>query len=257
MGDERRRLGAGSGATGRGAYRSPAEEVQQRPLEQPVDALAAGVDDAGLPQDRQERRRASHGLLGGLDGGSQDRLDVVRLLGGDDGGLGRLADDGQDRAFDRLRDGAVGRLRAARQGVGEIQAVEPGLAGEPLGHPAEDLAGDYARVAAGAHKRPESDRRGDTLNRDLRNTLGLVERGLDCRVHVRAGVAVRHGVDVEAVDLLDVGLEVGDGRPECVEEPLAVAGPADHQATSVPLAARSSLRTPEWATAAAGRSPGW
>ena len=48
--------------------------------------------------------------------------------------LGRLADDGQDRALDRLRDGAVGRLRAPRQRVGEVEAVEPRLAGERLGH---------------------------------------------------------------------------------------------------------------------------
>ena len=40
----------------------------------------------------------------------------------------RLADDRQDRALDRLGDRAVGGLRALRQRVGEVQAVEPRLA---------------------------------------------------------------------------------------------------------------------------------
>ena len=96
------------------------------------------------------------------------------------------------------------------------------------------------------------------LDRDVRDGLRLVERGLHGRVHVRAGVAVGNRVDVEAVDLVDVGLEVGDGRPERVEQAGAVAGAAGHQATSVPLAARSSVADAGSARpAAAGRSPGW
>ena len=245
VGDQRRRLGSRPRPAGRGSGRGPPEEMKQRALEQPVDALAARVDDAGLAQDREQGRRPRDRLLGRLDGRAQDGLDVVGPLRGDDRRLGRFADDRQDRALDRLRDRAVGRLRAPRERVGEIEAVEPGLAGEPLGHAAEDLARDHAGVAAGPHQRAEGDRRRDALDRHLRDGFGLVERGLDRRVHVRAGIAVRHRVDVEAVDLLDVGLEVGDRRPERVEKTLAVAGPADHQATSVPLAARSSLRTPD------------
>ena len=47
------------------------------------------------------------------------------------------------------------------------------------------------------------------------------------------------GIHVEAVDLVDVRLEVGDGGPEGLEQPGPVAGPPGHQATSVPLSARS------------------
>src|SRR6185503_8780154 len=70
--------------------------------------------------------------------------------------------------------------------------------------------------------------------------LRLVERRADRREHVRAGVAVRDGKHIQRVDLVDVRLEVRDGAPDRVEEagPRAV-GPR-HQATSVPLAARSS-----------------
>ena len=138
--------------------------------------------------------------------------------------VGRLADDRQDRALDRLGDRAVGRPRALRQRVGEVEAVEPALAAEALGHAPEDLAGDDARVAAGAHQRPEADRGRDPLGRLAGGRLGLVERGPDRGEHVRAGVAVGDRVDVEAVDLVDVGLEVGDGRPERLEQPGAVAG---------------------------------
>ena len=97
-------------------------------------------------------------------------------------------------------------------------------------------------VAARAHQRPEADRRGDPLGRLAGDALGLVERGPDGREHVRPGVAVGDRVDVEAVDLVDVGLEVGDRGPEGLEQPGAVAGPPGHQATSVPLSARSRGR---------------
>ena len=48
-----------------------------------------------------------------------------------------------------------------------------------------------------------------------------------------------HREHVERVDLVDVRLEAGDRAPERREEPGAVARPAGHQATSVPLPARS------------------
>ena len=222
-----------------GAGRRLADEVQQRALEQAVQPLPARIDDAGLAQDGQQARRPGDRLLGRVERGGQDRLDVVVALGGDDRGVGRFADDRQDRPLDRLGDRAVGRLRPLRQRVREVEAVEPALAAEPLGHAAEDLAGDDPGVAAGAHQRPEADRGGDPLGRLTGHAFGLVERGLDGRQHVRAGVAVRDGIDVEGVDLVDVRLEVRDRRAEGAEQALAVARAADHQATSVPLSARS------------------
>ena len=97
-------------------------------------------------------------------------------------------------------------------------------------------------VAARAHQRPEADRGRDPVGRLAGGRLGLLERGPDRGEHVRAGVAVGDRVDVEAVDLVDVGLEIRDGGPERLEEPGPVAGPAPHQATSVPLSARSRGR---------------
>ena len=66
------------------------------------------------------------------------------------------------------------------------------------------------------------------LGRLAGDRLRLVQGGLDRGQHVRAGVAVGDRVDVELVDLVDVGLEVGDGRPERLEQAVAVAGPSGH-----------------------------
>ena len=68
VGNQRRRLRAGPCPAGSRAGRGPAEEMEQRALEQPVDALPARVDDAGLAQDREQRRRPGDRLLGRLDG---------------------------------------------------------------------------------------------------------------------------------------------------------------------------------------------
>ena len=59
--------------------------------------------------------------------------------------------------------------------------------------------------------------------------LGLVERRLApwraCSSPVSPSGT---GIDVEAVDLVDVGLEVGDRRAERVEQAVAVAGATGH-----------------------------
>ena len=119
VGDERRRpCGAGVGAIAGGARRRLPDQVEQRALEEPVQALAAGVDDAGLAQDREQARRPGDRLLGGVDRGRQHGLDVVVALGRDDRRVGRLADDGQDRALDRLGDRPVGGPGALATGRG-------------------------------------------------------------------------------------------------------------------------------------------
>ena len=120
VGDQRRWLDAGPGARAHagGARRRLADEVEERALEQAVEPLPARIDDAGLAQDRQQARRSGDRLLGGVDRRGQDGLDVVVALGGVDRGIGRLADDRQDRALDRLGDRAVGGLRARATGRG-------------------------------------------------------------------------------------------------------------------------------------------
>ncbi len=228
---------------GRGGVDRPAARGLERALEHAQQALPARVDDVRLAQDRQQRGRLGDGPLGGIDRGGEHRLDVVVALRGGDRGGRRLADDGEDRALDRLRDRLVGRLRARVERMGEVEAVEPLLALQALRDAGQDLARDDARVAAGAHQRPEARRVGDAVGVGVGPGLvGLLERGPDGGQHVRAGVAVGHREHVERVDLVDVRLEGRDGAPEGGQEAGPVARAARHQATSVPLAARSDGR---------------
>ena len=260
VGDERRYPGslAGPRSSLDGACRRSLREMEQGALEEPVEALSAGIDHAGLAQDGQQARRAGHGVLGRLDGRTEDGFDVRVALGRGHGRRGRLADHGQDRALDRLGDRAVGRPRALRQGVRQVQPVEPRLSAERLGHAPEDLAGDDARVAAGAHQRPEADRRSDTVGRLARHPIGLLERRSNRGQHVRSGVAVGDRVDVEGVDLVDVRFEVRDRGSEGLQQARTIAGPSGHQATSVPLSARSRgpIAPGAAATTAGGTTPG-
>jgi hypothetical protein len=74
---------------------------------------------------------------------------------------------------------------------------------EPLGEAAQDLGGDDARVAAGAHEGAMGDRLGNVLHRGvLRERLDLLHDGPKRERHVGAGVSVRDREHVELVDLL-------------------------------------------------------
>ena len=242
----------------RSAVASPAaigrpRDAVERALEQAEQALAAGVDDVRLAQDRQQGRRLRDGALGGVEGRGEHRLDVVVALGGGDRGGRRLADDREDRALDRLGDGLVGRLRALVERVREVEAVEPPLAGEAVRHAGQDLAGDDAGVAAGAHQRPEAHGLGHPLDVGVgADLVGLLERGADRGQHVRAGVAVRDREHVERVDLVDVRLEARDRAPEGRQEPGAVARPARPSGDVRPAARRGR---PGPARGCAGRRP--
>ncbi len=231
MGDEEGDAG-GPGLPGDLAPRPP-DHLEECTLEEAVEPLAAGVDHPGLAEDRQQGRRPGHRPVGRVDRGGEDGLDVGVALGGRDGGVGRFADDGEDRPLDRLAHRLVGPLGAGPQGEGEVEAREAALRPEPVGHPAEDLAGDDPGVAAGAVEGSPLDGRGDGEGGLAGHRLGLLEGPLDGRQHVRPGVTVGDGKDVEGVDLLDVRLEVGDRTAERGEETGAVARTPGHAAPPI------------------------
>ena len=123
-------------------------------------------------------------------------------------------------------DRAVRRRARQRERMGEVEAVEASLAGEALREPAHDLAEDHARVAPGAEEGAFAESLGDALHARL---VPHVPEHLGAgREHVRAGVAVGNGEDVEGVDLVDVALEVCDRGSHGPQEAGAVAGDADH-----------------------------
>ena len=120
-------------------------------------AVAAGVDDARLAQDRQQLGAALDGVLAGVqrvlehvgehlvlggvvDAVLQARLGHVRDL--TRGAGGHLADDGEDRSLGGIAHDAVGAVGRAGHGGGEQDRVhELARAGdELLGGAADELA---------------------------------------------------------------------------------------------------------------------
>ena len=112
--------------------------------------------------------------------------------------FGREPHDGEDRSLDRPEHRFVGRVGGAPQAGDHIGGRDRLERRERVGEAPEDLREDHARVAAGAHQRAVPDRLAHLLHV---GAVGgqLVDDRLQGERHVRAGVAVGHGVDVEAV----------------------------------------------------------
>ena len=187
-----------------------AKSGSNKVLQEDGKAKGAGVDHAVLLQNGQQVGRTGDGLIGLDDDGVERVLGrkplLLALVG-----LGRnVAQDREDRALDGLTDGLEGDLDGTAERMGDVGGRD-GLIGrdEALGHAAQDLRGDNARVTASAHEGAMGDGAGDGLHvsvggkrRELLGHRGERER------HVSAGVAVGYGEDVELVDLLGL---VGNG----------------------------------------------
>ncbi len=186
-------------------------------LDEGREAEGAGVDDAVLLEDGQEVGGAGDGLVGlhhdgveGLLGRGLGPLHLVRP--------GRdVLEHGEDGALDGLAHGLEGHLDAVAQRRGDVRrgGVRALGAGEALGHAAQDLAGDDARVATGAHERAMGDGLGDVVHRGVGGErLDLLHHRAQGEGHVGARVAVRDREDVELVDLVRlVGDDLGgDGE---------------------------------------------
>ena len=229
MRDLARRRGARS-ATGLGAAQR-ADHAGQHDR-QPV---AAGIDDPGLAQHRQQVRAALDRLLAGVERplhhlggervlhlvggvGAEPRLLHVRELGRDP--AGHLAHDREDRALRRVAHRAVGLVGGTRQRRADQHRIDQlaGAADQLLGGAADQLREDHAGVAAGAEQRRARDRADDLLAPDLieRALLGgledaieLLEHRAQREHHVVARVAVGDREDVEVIDLLPPLFERG------------------------------------------------
>jgi hypothetical protein len=147
-------------------------------------------------------------------------LAEATLLGADPGevpggGVRHLANHGEHRSLGRVADRLIGGVgRAGERGADEDRIDEVARPGRQLlGGPAHDLAEDHPRVPARPHQRGAGDGMDELVAVGLLPALGLdpIEFGEDGphrQRHVVPGVAVRHGKDVEVVDLLAAGLEV-------------------------------------------------
>ena len=147
-------------------------------------AVAAGVDHAGLAQDRQQLRAALDRRLAGVervlehvgehlvlrrvvDAVLQPRLVHVRDLTRRAGG--HLAHDGEDRALGGVAHRAVGAVGRAGHGGGDQHRVDQlaGAGDQLLGGAADQLGEDHAGVAARAQQRGAGDGVDDLLAADL------------------------------------------------------------------------------------------
>ena len=204
------RTGAGTGASPRRNARAPPRTAAAGPAP-PESTTPASRSTGSRLGVFSSARAAACGRRG------EHRLDVVRPLAGLDGRGRRLADHRQHRALDRPRHGAVGGRRRHRERMGQVEAVETALAGEALGEAAHDLAQDHPGVAPRPEQGALAEAVGDRLHAGL--VADVAQHLAAGRQHVRAGVAVRDGEDVEGVDLVDVRFEVRDGRPDRLQQP--------------------------------------
>ncbi len=175
-------------------------------------ACAARVDDPGFLEDGELVRRSRQRVLTALDQLLQQRRGLEIRVAGILGLLGELADHRQHRSLDRTPHGAVGRVARGAEGAADRGGVEePGLA-QRLGGAAQDLGEDHARVAASAHqRRPRELLREHGAVGSRRGFEHFHDRARGLR-QVRAGVAVRHGIDVQVVDAAAVRLECLERR---------------------------------------------
>ena len=218
---------------------------------------AARVHDPGLTQDLQILRGAGERVLPALNECAQQLRDGqvrrrtgLRLLG-------ELADHGQHRSLDRRAHCAVGGVARRAEGPREQRRVDRLRLPDHLGEAAHDLGEDHPRVPARAHQRRTRDLAREPLPVVLVELLQRLPHRPDGQSEVRAGVAVRYGIDVQVVDPLPARLERRGGRPGEPADGLEIA----HEPGRSPLlrsaratSARSSDR--DDATRVDDRSPG-
>ena len=181
-------------------------------------AHAARVHDPGLLKHRVEVESVGQSLVARGDRGLKGLLKTRLVVRGFDRGLGGQARDREDGPLGGLHDGLVGGVDALLQGggkalcVGLMQPFE--LAGDPAKQQAQDDAGVSARgpQKSGGHAVGGG---GDGGKLALSQLHGGLLHG---EPHVRAGVAVRDGEDVQVVDDLHVGLQRGVGTQDALLE---------------------------------------
>ena len=224
-------------------------------LQQIHETLGAGVHDARLLEGLHLLRRVLERPLGFLQRVREDHGEVRDVPRADRHVLRPVANDRQDRALDRPRDGAVGGLRGGQDGFAEVARRHPRAVREALVETAEELRQDRAGVAP---------RPAESLVRERRAhppDVALLEPGdpgghlLQRAGEVGAGVAVRDGKDVDLVERLGAlphEVRARDHRPG--EPPAVQVRDRNHDPSGAgcPSRARSPWRSERNSSATAG-----
>ena len=183
-------------------------------VDQDGQAETAGIDDVIFFEDGKVIGGALHGSVGlghyGVEGLLKGELLLASLLRRGGG----VFDDRENRALDRLAHGLECDLDRTSEARVECGGVEFFVALIALAQTAQDLGGDDARIAAGAHERTGGDGLADFDVGGADFELGeVVDHHLHGQRHIGARVSVRDGEHVEAIHFLFAfGQRLGGGR---------------------------------------------
>ena len=186
-------------------------EVAQRTFQQGVVTLPPGIHHAGVTQHRQQVRGVGHRNSGALDDAAHQFHQVGGLRDRGAPGLGGLPSDGQDGALNGIGHPLTRGHRRLFQRHHEVWRQHLVLIGQALGQPAVDLGEDHAAVAAGADQSPLGHVLGDTGGRVVRGAVGFFQHTAHGEQHVGAGIAVRHGENIQGVDFRGALFQPGGG----------------------------------------------
>ena len=142
-----------------------------------------------------------------------NELNVVVLLGCLLGLGGCQTGNGQNGALGRLHNRLVGSVHAALQGLGPQNAVAGLHALQLLGDAPHQQGQDDTGVAPGAPEHGGSRGLGGLLQGGVLHLPQVSGGGVDGHGHIGAGIAVRHGENVQLIELLLVDLDRG-GRAD-------------------------------------------
>ena len=121
--------------------------------------------------------------------------------------LDSLAENREDSALNWLYDRAVGVAVAADKRVAKLSGTRDNTPRKLKLHSLEELREDYARISARSQKHALAESF-EVMRHDLVG-LSVVYSVFKGGAHIGAGVAVRHGKDVELIDFLFPLAQVG------------------------------------------------
>ena len=189
-------------------------------LEHGQQTLSAGIDHAGLLERREHVRRLLQNGFAAANNLVQQLGQVARMLDHIAGGILRNhADDGEDRAFLRLHDGLIRRLRAGFEALGESLRVDGFRPVDAARKAAQNLGKNDAGVAARTLERAAGGHAQQLAGAVLVHCGNFLDGGFHRQGHVSARVAIRHGENVQRIDRLAVLFkQIGSRNNHFLEE---------------------------------------
>ena len=195
----------------------------EEPFEDQLETEPTSVDNPRLFQDRQLFRCPLHGAGRGLTRRAHHLGEVTGFGGLCLGARRRLPGHRQHGALGRLDHRSIGVLRALPDGSRQTLGIDRALRADPDADSPQNLRKDDARVAPGPHQGAV----GGPPDHD--GEIGIIELadvfdgGLEGEQHVGPRVAVRHGKDIEGIDLVTIEREPGQRTQQCLLEQPAIA----------------------------------